>query len=331
MPRGFFFSQGGNVQPAFHWLRWWAAAARLVVVTFAVGVHVDDAGAQAAVALADRDDLRHWHVAALQEVFSGVWPAARPPDRPAVVIAVRSGSTLRRWLATPSRASRHTRSAGAFVRGLDRDYLALALDADTGRPFGVLDHEFGHLLVDRHCERLPMWLDEGLAEVIANGLAGRDAADRATAIARLLRLEPLMPLRDLLQASRREDVDSRDTALFYAQAWTFVHYLLVADAGARAPRLATFMSQLMRGVGDLDAAISAFGDLASVEAAWTRYVRTAAFAYIRPPLPRLRPTRLTARPLAPRHAALLAGDFMAHAGNTEAAYWQEGFSGDNGS
>jgi Tfp pilus assembly protein PilF len=164
-----------------------------------------------------------------------------------------------------------------------------------------------------------MWLDEGLAEVIANGLAGRDAADRATAIARLLRLEPLMPLRDLLQASRREDVDSRDTALFYAQAWTFVHYLLVADAGARAPRLATFMSQLMRGVGDLDAAISAFGDLASVEAAWTRYVRTAAFAYIRPPLPRLRPTRLTARPLAPRHAALLAGDFMAHAGNTEAA------------
>ena len=321
---------------------WWAAEAGCLII--ATSVCAASPPSQAAAA-SEAPRLLGWHVAeqphlvvisdagasttaavtarllALQDVFASAWPSPTAPLRPVVVIAVRSGSTLRQWLSSQSPAFRHQRSAGVFVRGFDRDYLAMALDADTGRPYGALDHEYGHLLVDRHCERLPWWLDEGLAEVVANGLTGRDTADRATAIAQLLRLEPLIPLRDLLSAGRASDhdTDSRRTALFYAQAWTFVHYMLVADSGARAPRLSAFMTQLMRGAADIEAAEQGFGDLASVEAAWTRYVRTGAFAYIRPPLPRFHTARVAATRLAPGDAGLFIGDFLAHSGSTGAA------------
>ena len=275
---------------------------------------ISDAGATATDETAAR-------VRALQEVFATVWPAATPSRRPIAVIGVRSGATMRKWLATSPAGARHPPSAGLFVRGLDRDYLAIALDADRSRPYGALDHEFGHLLVDRRCERLPVWLDEGLAEMVAYGLPGREAEDRATLVARTLRFERLMPLRELLSAERASTDNGGvgRATMFYAQAWTFVHYLLVADAGARAPRLAAFMTQLTRGAADLDAASHAFGDLAAVEASWTRYVRTGAFAYIRPPLPRLGGGQLATRRLADAEVRLLLGDFIAHGGETTAA------------
>lgn len=275
---------------------------------------VSDAGASATAGVASR-------VHALQDVFASVWPPAGQSQRPVIVVAVRSAATLRRWLSAAPVGARHPLSAGLFVRGLDRDYLAIALDADQSRPYGALDHEYGHLLVDRHCERLPVWLDEGLAEVIANGLPGRASEDRAALVGRALRFEQLMPLRELLSARRAgsDRIGTAAAALFYAQAWTFVHYLLVADSGARAPRLATFMTQLMRGAADLDAATGAFGDLATLEAAWTRYVRTGAFAYIRAPLPRLGAVRLAARRLDAAEVRLLIGDFLAHGDGTAMA------------
>jgi hypothetical protein len=277
-------------------------------------VVVSDAGASVTAEIASR-------VRALQDVFASVWPPAGQSRRPVIVVAVRSGATLRRWLAAAPVGARHPLSAGLFVRGLDRDYLAIALDADQRRPYGALDHEYGHLLVDRHCERLPVWLDEGLAEVIANGLPGRASEDRAALVGRVLRFEQLMPLRQLLSVERANPDRGADVGatLFYAQAWTFVHYLLVADSSARAPRLDAFMTQLMRGAADLDAATHAFGDLAAVEAAWTRYVRTGAFAYIRPPLPRLGAVRLTARRVDDAEVRLVIGDFLAHGGGTAMA------------
>jgi tetratricopeptide (TPR) repeat protein len=272
-------------------------------------VVVSDAGASVTAEVASR-------VRALQDVFASVWPPASQSPRPVIVIAVRSGATLQTWLAAAPVGARHPPSAGLFVRGLDRDYLAIALDADRTRPYGALDHEYGHLLVDRHCGRLPVWLDEGLAEAIANGLPGRATEDRTTLVSQALRLERLMPLRRLLTAERG---GADGAALFHAQAWTLVHYLLVADSGARAPRLAVFMTQLMQGVADLDAATHAFGDLAAVEAAWTRYVRTGAFAYIRAGLPRLGTGRIAAHRADDSETRLLIGDFLAHGGSTAVA------------
>lgn len=257
------------------------------------------------------------HVMALRSVFSSIWPTAEPEARPVIVVALRATSDLRRLLPDIWATPRHSRPAGVFVRGLDRDYLALGLEGGQARWFDILDHEYGHLLVDRHLERLPVWLDEGLAELVARGASTTEAEAGRAAYLRLLDERPLIPLPQLLSADRSSPhyTDSALTARFYAQSWALTHYLIAADGGARADRLTAFIALLRRGVSDSDAAETAFGSLETLQARFRHYLQSARLDTVRRPLlPRLPGIAPNATALEPADGWLLLGDFLEHTG-----------------
>ncbi len=260
------------------------------------------------------------HVLALRSVFSSLWPTAEPEARPVIVIALRATSGLRQLLPDLWATPRHSRPAGVFIRGLDRDYLALGLHGTQPRWFDILDHEYGHLLVDRHLERLPVWLDEGLAELVARGGATPEAqADRA-AYLNLLLERPVLPLAELLSADRSSTHYSDPSLVgrFYAQAWALTHYLLVADGGARADRLTAFIALLRRGMPDMQAAVTAFGPLEVLQTRFVRYLQSGQLdTVLRPLLPRLATASMKAMPLEPSEGLLLLGDFFQHGGQPE--------------
>jgi tetratricopeptide (TPR) repeat protein len=271
-------------------------------------VIVSDAGERQTRSLATR-------VCGWRNVFARLWPQADPGTKPVVVLALNSISTLCAILPADC-ASGHAKPAGLFLPGLDKDYLAIALDAEGWGSSDVLGHEFSHLLLDRHVEPLPLWLDEGLAELVATGDMGRGRVGAPSpAYLALLQQHSLLPLTSFFSMARTSPGyrDESLAPLFYAQAWALVHYLELADGGEQAWRLTAFVGLLSRGVPDGDAAAQAFGDSGALTRALDDYVKSG----------RLQDTSLSVPLLVPRddppakrltaaETALALGDFLGH-------------------
>ncbi len=190
----------------------------------------------------------------------------------------------------------------------------VALGTGPRSPFGVLDHEFGHILVDEHFGTLPPWLDEGLAEFVALGepLSGRFGAASDNYL-RLLRGRPLLPLDAVFRADRKSDAytSAQGVPLFYAESWALVHYLALSNGGLEAPRLSVFVSLLRRGTDDVEAAKTAFGDFEALGERVKAYVNgrflpSATLSV----LPFGRAVRPDTRRLSEGEAALLLGDLF---------------------
>jgi hypothetical protein len=104
-------------------------------------------------------------------------------------------------------------------------------------------HEYLHRVTQVNLGDAAAWLDEGLSEFWStielheHGVrVGRELPRHA----RTLRSQRLIPLRDLMEVSRgRYDLADGKLALFYAQSWALVHYLVTRNAPSKisyAPR-----------------------------------------------------------------------------------------------
>jgi tetratricopeptide (TPR) repeat protein len=295
-------ASGGAAQPAPPSLNGWHEAR---VPGFVI---VSDAGERPTRSIAAR--LCGW-----RNTFARIWPQADPSTKPVVVLALKSMSTLCALLPATC-AGNHVKPAGLFLPGLDRDYLALALDAEGFGSSDVLGHEFAHLLLDRHVEPLPLWLDEGIAELVATGDMRQGGVGAPnSAYLSLLQQHTWLPLPSLLSTGLTSP-GYRDEALapiFYAQAWALVHYLELADGGEQAWRLTAFVGLLTRGVSDADAAAQAFGDTDALKRRLDDYVRSGRLQGTSSALPLLA-TRENppARRLTAAEVALTLGDFLGH-------------------
>lgn len=275
-------------------------------------VIVSDAGEGATRRLAAR--LCGW-----RNTFAVLWPQADPRAKPVVVLGFKSMRTLCALLPTACTGS-HTKPAGLFLPGLDRDYLALALDAEGYGSSDVLGHEFAHLLLDRHVEPLPLWLDEGIAELVATGDMRQGLGAPNLAYLALLQQHTWLPLPSLLSTGLTSP-GYRDEALapiFYAEAWALVHYLELADGGEQTWRLTAFVALLARGVSDTDAAAQAFGDLAVLRRRLDDYVRSGRLQGTSLSLPLFAtPQDPPARRLTAAEVALTLGDFLGHTDSSD--------------
>jgi tetratricopeptide (TPR) repeat protein len=170
-------------------------------------------------------------------------------------------------------------------------------------------------------EPLPLWLDEGIAELVATG----DLRDGVGGVSpeHLTRLQeqPWLPLPSLFSmglasSSYRNEAQA---PIFYAQAWALVHYLELADGGEQAWRLSSFVGLLARGVTDADAAEQAFGDLGVLKRRLEDYVRSGRLQSTSWALPLLaKPADPQATRLPPAQVALTLGDFLGHVDPSDA-------------
>ncbi len=255
------------------------------------------------------------HLSELRSLFAQVWPIPEPSRRQVYVLAVSQASRLRLLLPTYWESCDRAHPEGAFVHGLDRDYLVVAVGSGSRAPFGVLDHEFGHILVDEHFGTLPPWLDEGLAEFVALGepLSGRFGAASENYL-KLLRSRPLLPLDALFRADRRSDAytSAKGVPIFYAESWALVHYLALSNGGLEAPRLSVFVSLLRSGTEDTEAAKTAFGDFEALGQRVKAYVNSRFLpSATLSVLPFGRAVRPETRRLSQGESALLLGDLFA--------------------
>ena len=213
----------------------------------------------------DTGEKRLHEIAARLEQFRAVLGRLLPNatiSTPVPTIVVVFGSQRSYEPFRPRFQGKTVPVGGFFQSGPDVNYLTLSVDgADDG--FGIVCHEYTHLLLANSIASVPAWLGEGLAEyystfaLSANGKSATIGGIIPHHVA-LLR-EHFVPLADILDVTRRSplynEVDKR--TIFYAESWAIVHYLLIEYPGGETA-IAHYLTAVASGAPAADAFRSAF-------------------------------------------------------------------------
>jgi tetratricopeptide (TPR) repeat protein len=153
----------------------------------------------------------------------------------------------------------HDRAEGFFASGVERDYIVLHAGPVSNR---VVFHEFVHLVLSRSSTSLPLWFEEGTAELYSTLEPERDRVRVGEPIpAHLARLQGAhwLTATELAAITRQSpEYAERDrSSLFYAESWALVHMLNLAPAWRDG--MPGFILALSAGRPPADAFESAFG------------------------------------------------------------------------
>jgi Tfp pilus assembly protein PilF len=176
--------------------------------------------------------------------------------------------------------------AGYFLGSEDANYIAVSVERGDAA-FRTIFHEYSHFLVSTTTGSMPVWFNEGIAEVYStfeerkggrSALIGLAPAEHVM----LLRESTLMPLRDLLAVTNGSPVYNEGSrrGVFYAQSWALMHYLMLGNK-ERANQLTTYLASLRDGAADAQAFRDAFGESREIEGELGRYLRNTTFPGIR--------------------------------------------------
>lgn len=155
-------------------------------------------------------------------------------SRPIRGFAVRNADALRE-LAPQFWERRGIRPRAVAHAGPHTAFLAVREDLPEAARRQAVLHEYVHLLTDERPPAAPAWLDEGLSEfwsaVVVEGnrvIVGRAIPQHAATLRRRQSLQ-----RTLRQPRGELTADSEPAAVFYAQSWAMVHYLLLGQDEGR--------------------------------------------------------------------------------------------------
>jgi tetratricopeptide (TPR) repeat protein len=138
-------------------------------------------------------------------------------------------------------------------------FIALRNDRAAALVTETLRHEYAHVLTAALAPDAPAWLDEGLSEFWGSIAVEGDRVIVGRPIARhleLLRKRKWLPLNAVLKQPRGSlPANADQVALFYAQAWAMVHYLLL---GQDTNELTAFMPSTTAPPAQFDATIKQY-------------------------------------------------------------------------
>jgi hypothetical protein len=142
---------------------------------------------------------------------------------------------------------------GYAAPGTEISYIAMVNDRDSDR---VIFHEYTHMVIANAVARVPVWLNEGLAEFYST-FALVDGGKRAQ-IGRpiqthllLLNRSVRLSLVDLLKADEASRLYNDDNRVsdFYAESWALTHMLLMGQP-PRVNELSAYLQQVNSGVDE---------------------------------------------------------------------------------
>jgi tetratricopeptide (TPR) repeat protein/regulation of enolase protein 1 (concanavalin A-like superfamily) len=228
------------------------------------------------------------HFERIRAAIKALWPWARvDAPVPLKILATRGEDGLKVLIPEFWKGKNRAHPAGVFQQGFARPWIALRADlAEPGpgsdSPYHLIQHEYLHLVIHLNFERVPLWLDEGMAELFGgtavrgNGVAlGRPIAGHL----RLLRDRKLLPVESLFLVNRRspEYTEQNRTNLFYAESWALVHYLMLDPKASHDAGFKGFMGEVVEGMEPM-AALRAQGlSAAEVDQGLAGYVRRLAY------------------------------------------------------
>jgi len=173
---------------------------------------------------------------------------------------------------------------GYFLPGRFMNYIALNIDKESVNPYEVIFHEYEHFVLHNNLVRLPLWLDEGLAEFYSSFETDGDVKVKIGVPLPQhiyqLRSQPLLPFKTLLSVDHKSPHynETSKAGMFYAESWALVHYLMNGNEMKRQQQLVTFINLLDSGMTIEQTFQKAFGvDFPTVENELDAYVRRFLF------------------------------------------------------
>jgi TPR repeat protein len=228
----------------------------------------------------------------VRAAYGKVWSWSHlAQGRPTVILALKNEGTMRRWAPGYFEVKGGIDVVSGWTSAADRVYLLLRTD---DRPANVevapnynLYRAYLNILLSGSFERrLPLWLSNGLAEVLGN----TSVRDTEILVGRPVPWEfqhfnqgGRLPLRTILDARAESALVNKqdERTLFDAQTYVLVHYLLYGDRGAHAPALNRFLQLWLAGRSHDQALAEAFGDLTALEAELPSYATRRILSYAR--------------------------------------------------
>lgn len=173
--------------------------------------------------------------------------------------------------------------AGQFVRRPTWSVIGLAERMSDQFTREVIFHEGTHWLMSVDPHRQPPWFSEGIAEIFSTFERRGDKVNWAKPISghlAELNMRSPMPLASyLVQESAIFERDSH-TGRFYAQAWAFMHFMLMSENGTRRPQL-TRLLEAWRTQSPEAAVRDVFGEgIGQLDKDFRLYTSQRSFAYI---------------------------------------------------
>ncbi len=285
-----------------------------------------NAGKRAAQRTAQDLERFHQVVEALQSGFEGAMPVR--------VVLFGSASDYNRFRWAKSRGK-----MAYYLSGRKHDYIVLhnsrfvqpilpALGRSVGSAVAhvvlrgrkqALFHEYVHLVQHQTAAGLPLWLEEGIAEVYSSIRTGGDKVRigrRITGHTLTLQTQPLLDMPTLLSVDENSP-DYRDTAkakVFYAQSWALAHMLTLSESYAGG--LDDFITALNRGQPQQEAFQGAFGrPIEASEKELDTYSRRFGFRETQISIAKTDPPeKAEPVPLSPQEAELLQIDLLLELG-----------------
>jgi hypothetical protein len=188
----------------------------------------------------------------VRDFFLAASPVRPPIDFPVRIVAFADSDEMRIFAPNPS-------VAAYFAPGPIRDTIVIANPSAENYPIAV--HEYMHLVMRHSGLHIPLWLNEGWADLysslkpVSDGVAVGDLIPRYMRFLDTARWFTLDQLQAVTNQSREYNESSR-TGMFYAESWALTHMLFLSpDYKVGFPR---FMSALNRNSTLADAAKMAF-------------------------------------------------------------------------
>ena len=177
-----------------------------------------------------------------------------------ILVVLRDTNSFQRFLPRDGRGRKQENVAGYFLVQPYANVMVLPMFADRDATFRVAFHEYTHYLVYRNMPNLPLWLNEGIADLYSTfsvDAEGRSVIGRAPPwYVAALQKRPIIPLSRFLdpETGSRLFENDVDTSLFYAQAWAFVHFMTLADKGKRRGQILRYLEALETAPSRIEAA-----------------------------------------------------------------------------
>ncbi len=178
----------------------------------------------------------------------------RPPEEfPVRIIAFKSREEFSQYNPNPV-------AAAYFTSNAYRDYIVLPNTSQEMFSLGV--HEYTHLVVRHSGLRLPLWLNEGWADVfssmrqVSDGIAVGDLLkDRVQLLEKGVWLD--LPSLAVVNQRSPEYHEANRAGMFYSQSWALAHMLYLSPE--YKDNFAKFLNALHRGAPFAEACQTAFG------------------------------------------------------------------------
>jgi hypothetical protein len=247
------------------------------------------------------------------------------PESPVLVLAVKSKDQFRALEPTQYVSKNALPLHGMYVRGSDKNYILMRIDSGAGHPYPVVFHEYTHLFLREADERLPLWLNEGLAEFYQNTqIYDQEVVLGQTNLQQLmfLRQEQLLPLSTLLSVDERSPyyLEENKGAVFHNECWALTHYLMLKDYGDKTSRVPQYISLVNANIDPVTAAIRVFGDLRKLQRSLEDYIAQSSFNHFEARLSsKIDVANFEVLRITPAQAEAMKADYLAASGRLEEA------------